>query len=89
MQPEPRPRLETGGEVGDGDASGIVFLYPGDPDFPTPEQLAQLKGAPGPQDVRELTPEELVQYRGDGYLMEDDDIVEVRKPKVHGLKLLG
>ena len=77
------------GTVGDGDPSGIVTLSPWDPDYPTPEQLARLKGAPGPQDVRPLTPEEVQRYQDEGLLMDDDELVEARRPKAGGLKLLG
>lgn len=86
MQPDPK----NAGRVGDGDPSGIELLTPDHPDFPSVEALLQLKGAPAEHDVRQLTPEEVVRYREGGHLLEDDGpLIETRRPKLGGLRLLG
>jgi len=72
------------GQVGDGDPTGIVQLFPGDPGYPTPEQFAQLKGTPVGLDVTKLLPEEVAALTQAGLILTDSSEL---KPVVDREKL--
>lgn len=61
------------------DPAGFEAMDPSDPDYPTPEELAKLKGAPV-GDFYELTDEEVERLVGQGRVLGME--------KKNGLKLL-